>query len=128
MENKTSKSTTKTLIKGKSIRISSDLQKKSDRLLLSANKKKAGAKIKFEQLVNLALDLVQDEHIKMLQDKSLTGEDRKEILRQRYIAEIGPISKDAFTNFTLTAEFQTFLVAQKAAQIVAPTISSHIAS
>ena len=76
MENKTSKSTTKTLIKGKSIRISSDLQKKSDRLLLSANKKKAGAKIKFEQLVNLALDLVQDEHIKMLQDKSLTGEDR----------------------------------------------------
>jgi hypothetical protein len=69
--------------KPKSIRINSEVQKKAERLLLSANKKKAGRKIKVDHLLSLALDLVSDEHLKKLQDQSLSNEDRK-----RYVSGI----------------------------------------
>lgn len=42
-------------------------------------------------------------------DNSLSNEDRKEILRQKYIEHRGPISKDEFTGFMMKSEFQEFL-------------------
>lgn len=112
MESKISKTNLKSNQKLKSIRITSEVQKKAERLLLSANKKKAGRKIKIDQLLSLALELVTDEHIKKLQDQSLSNEDRKEQLRQRYIEIRGPITRDEFTGFMLTKEFSGFLLEQ----------------
>ena len=112
MESKNTKANLKSNQKPKSIRINPEVQKKAEKLLLSANKKKAGRKIKVGQLLNLALDLVSDEHIKRLQDQSLSNEDRKEQLRQRYIEMRGPITRDEFTGFMLTKEFSGFLVEQ----------------
>ena len=112
METKTKKTNLKSNQKPKSIRITSEVQKKVERLLLSANKKKAGRKIKVDQLLSLALELVTDEHIKKLQDQSLSNEDRKEQLRQRYIEMRGPITRDEFTGFMLTKEFSGFLLEQ----------------
>ena len=112
MESKITKTNLKSNQKPKSIRINPEVQKKAERLLLSANKKKAGRKIKVDHLLSLALDLVSDEHIKKLQDQSLSNEDRKEQLRQRYIEFRGPISRDEFTGFMLTKEFSGFLVEQ----------------
>lgn len=112
MESKSTKANLKSNQKPKSIRINPEVQKKAEKLLLSANKKKAGRKIKVDQLLNLALDLVSDEHIKRLQDQSLSNEDRKEQLRQRYIEMRGPITCDEFTGFMLTKEFSGFLVEQ----------------
>jgi Rps23 Pro-64 3,4-dihydroxylase Tpa1-like proline 4-hydroxylase len=112
MESKGTKTNLKLNQKPKSIRINSEVQKKVERLLLSANKKKAGRKIKVDQLLSLALDLVSDEHIKKLQEQSLSNEDRKEQLRQRYIEIRGPISRDEFTGFMLTKEFSEFLAEQ----------------
>jgi hypothetical protein len=48
----------------------------------------------------------------MMQDQSLSNEDRKEQLRQRYIEARGPISRDEFTGFMLTKEFFEFLAEQ----------------
>lgn len=48
-----------------------------------------------------------------LQEKSMTHEDRKERLRQRYIEERGPISKDEFTGFMLSADFVEFMKAHE---------------
>ena len=112
MENKTTKSNTKLITKNKSVRISLENQKKAEKILLLANKKKLGRKIKLDHILAIALDLVTEEHIRMMQDQSLSNEDRKEQLRQRYIEARGPISRDEFTGFMLTKEFFEFLAEQ----------------
>lgn len=108
MENKAAKQILKMQQSNKSIRIAQATEKKLAKALCAANKKKFGRKIKADQVLSLALDLLNDEHIRLLQEQSLTNEDRKEQLRQSYISEIGPISRDAFTGFMLTDEFAEF--------------------
>jgi hypothetical protein len=122
MESKTTKTNTKMNQKLKSIRVSSENKKRAEHLRNLANKKRFGRKVKIDQVLSLALDLVTEDHLKMLQDQSLSHEDRKELLRQKYIEERGPISKDDFTGFTLTAEFQIFLKAQASMQMDAMPI------
>lgn len=67
-----------------------------------------------DQVLNLAIEHVVAEHIKLLQEKSMTNEDRREALRQKYIFQRGPISKDGFLGLLLTPEFQQFLSEQAA--------------
>jgi hypothetical protein len=102
-----------------SIRVSSETRKLAEGILKTANEKETGRKIKLDEVLQTGLALVQQEHIKTLQENSLTNEDRKEILRQRYISIRGPISKDEFTGFMMTAEFAEFLVEQNKIQVVA---------
>ena len=78
-------------------------------LLATINKKKSGRKVKFEELFELAVGLVAEEHVKVLQERSLTNEDRLEELRQKYIETRGPISKDQWLGFAMSAEFPLFL-------------------
>lgn len=96
-----------------SVRVSSDTRKLAESILKSANEKKSGRKIKLDEVLQASLSLVGQCHIRTLQEKSLTNEDRKEILRQRYIESRGQISKDDFTGFMMTTEFQKFLSEQK---------------
>jgi hypothetical protein len=77
MENKSAKTNLKMAQKPKSIRITLENQKKVERILATANKKKLGRKIKFDQLLSLAVDLLTEEHIKKLQDQSLSNEARQ---------------------------------------------------
>lgn len=112
MENKTLKANSKISTKNKSVRISSENQKKAERILALANKKKLGRKIKLDHMLTIALDLLTEDHIRKMQDQSLSNEDRKEQLRQRYIEIRGPISRDEFTGFMLTKEFSGFLTEQ----------------
>jgi hypothetical protein len=112
MENKIGKPNTKVNAKNKSVRISLENQKKAEKILALANKKKLGRKIKIDHVLAIALDLVTDEHIRKMQDQSLSNEDRKEQLRQKYIEARGPISRDEFTGFMLTREFSEFLAQQ----------------
>lgn len=114
MENKTGKANTKINAKNKSVRINPENQRKAEKILAIANKKKLGRKIKLDQVLAIAFDLVTDEHIRKMQDQSLSNEDRKEQLRQRYIIARGPISRDEFTGFMLTKEFFEFLTEQPA--------------
>lgn len=119
MENKTAKSNAKVVTKNKSVRISLENQKKAEKILALANKKKLGRKIKIDHVLSIALELVSDEHIKKMQNQSLTNEDRKEQLRQLYIETRGPISRDEFTGFMLTKEFSEFLTEQSTTTNVA---------
>lgn len=92
-ELKNAKIVLKTTQKMKSIRISLENQKKAEKFLALANKKKIGRTIKFDQALGIALDLLTEEHAKRLQDQSLSNEDRKEILRQKWAEQYGPLSK-----------------------------------
>ena len=108
MQTQNVKSQNRQLNHFKTVRVSLETLKKSEKILILANKKKYGRKIKFEALVNLALELLSENHIQKLQESSMTNEDRKEQLRQKYIEKHGPISKDDFTGFMLTKEFFEF--------------------
>lgn len=94
--------------KFKAIRLSLETERKITKHLVVANKKKCGKKIKPDHIIGLALDLITDSHIELLKANSLTNEDRKEQLRQKYIEKHGPISKDQFIGFMLTKEFFEF--------------------
>lgn len=96
-----------------SVRIRSESKQKASALLDEANKKEFGRTVKFDELFDLAIGLVNREHIELLQSRSMTNEDRKENLRQKYIAVNGPISKDEFTGFMMTPQFQDFLRQQE---------------
>ena len=100
-----------------SVRIRTSSKERATALLLACNKKKSGRKVKFDEMFELAIGLVMDEHVKALQERSLTNEDRMEILRQRYIETRGPISKDQWLGFVMTAEFSVFQGEQNAATI-----------
>ena len=113
MESKIARNNLKINKKEKSVRINFEIQKKAERILLLANKKKVGRRVKINHLLSLALDLVSEQEIKKLQNQSLTNEDRKEILRQKWVALNGPISKDEFTGFMMTEEYFNFVSAHK---------------
>lgn len=108
MDSKVERNNIKKTLKLKSIRITSETERKLEKLLTAANKKKLGRKIKADQILNIALDNFNESHIQMLQNSSLTNEDRKELLRQKYIELRGPISKDEFTGFILSNEAFSF--------------------
>ncbi len=93
MQTKITKNQPKQANKFKSVRLNLETQKKAERLLNLANRKKLGRKIKFDQLFDLALDLMTDDHIKSLQTKSLTNANRTEILRQKYIPKSAEIPR-----------------------------------
>ena len=117
MKDKMNKSKTKGDAKFVCVRIRASTKERASLLLEAANKKKHGCKIKFEDLVEIAFGLVADEHLKLLQERSLSNEDRKERLREKYIAIHGPISRDAFIGYMMTVEFQNFLNEQSATDI-----------
>ncbi|MBX9766097.1 MAG: hypothetical protein K2X47_02405 [Bdellovibrionales bacterium] len=112
MKEKVNQSKLRSVAKSASVRIRASAKEKASFLLQTANKKNLGRKIKFEDLFELALGLVTDKDIKLLQERSLTHEDRKELLRQRYIELRGPISKDNFVGFLLSADFPEFMKEQ----------------
>jgi hypothetical protein len=95
-----------------SVRVSSETRKLAEGILKTANDKETGRKIKLDELLQTGLGLIQQSHIEKLQENSLTHEDRKEILRQKYIVARGPISKDEFTGFMMTQEFLGFVAEQ----------------
>ena len=103
----------KSATKLKSIRIRSESKDRALDILNTANKKKLGRKIKVEDLFDIAIGLVTDDHIKELQSKSLTNKNRQEILRQKYIETMGPITEDEFIGFTMSPDFSVFMETHK---------------
>lgn len=112
MENKKVTKKFKIQAKNKSVRISTDTFEKADRWVDLANEKKAGCKIKLDQILNLALGLLTSDHIKKLQSDSLKGSDLQEIMRQKYIKQFGNILKEDYIAFTTTSAYVEFLVSQ----------------
>lgn len=103
------KSKNKNSQKSKSKRAPKSFKSAANELLNEANKKSFGRKIKAYEILSLGISLIRPEHIKILQEQSLTNEDRQELLRQKYIKLNGPISKRDYVGFTMTPEYVEFL-------------------
>ena len=123
-ELKMSKSKAKCAAKHASVRVKAASKKVALALRDEANNKPSGRKVKLDDIFELALNLVTSEHLKALQEQSLTNEDRKELLRQKYIETHGPISRDQFTGLMMSAEFATFLTEQNQAQKVSQFVQT----
>lgn len=92
-----------------SVRLYGSAGKKTKNLMIAANNKKYGRKIKLDDLLELILDRVSDDDIKLLQKRSLRSDERKEMMRQKYIEVYGSISKEKFTDFMMSADYISFL-------------------
>ncbi len=112
METKKVTKKSKAHAKSKSVRISTGTFEKADQWVNLANEKKAGSKIKIDQVLNLALDLLTEDHINKLKADSLKNSDRQEIMRQKYIKQFGHISKEDYIGFTMTNAYADFLNSQ----------------
>ena len=108
MSAKISKPKTKNISEMQSVRITTAAKSKAVAILGSINKKKFGRKVHLDELIELSLSLVTDEYVKLLQEKSLSHEDRIEKLRHQYIERYGNTSRDNFLGFLLTPDFQKF--------------------
>lgn len=111
-EVKSRKKNSKNAAKKSSVRITADQKQWADDFLEKANSKKFGRSIKFEDAFQLFLEEMNERHMEILRERSLTGDDRKEILRQKYIEQNGQISKADFTEFMMKPEYLEFMRSQ----------------
>ena len=79
-------------------------RKRLTQIMARANKKDYGKKIKVYEVINLALSLLKDEHIKTLQEVSLSNADRLDREFRNYVSAHGSISKDAYLGMRLNGE------------------------
>lgn len=77
-----------------SVRVRPQTKARFNKLLASANKKDFGGKVVADDLFSLMLDKISSADIQMLQQKSLSNEDRIELLRRAYVKVKGPITKE----------------------------------
>lgn len=78
------------------IRVTEATKSILDRIIKKANQKEMGVKIKPDDIISVALELVTDRHIENIQEKSYSNEDRLEIRYRSYQMDHGPVSKDQF--------------------------------
>jgi len=89
--------------------ISDETKKKATALMDRVNDKSFGKKVKLDALLSIALDLVDNSHIKRLQDGSLSNKDRKERALKIYREKVKPVTEDEFTGFMMTSDFIDFM-------------------
>ena len=76
------------------------IRKETNRLLQSllskANKKKLGRKLTVDEIISFSLKLINETHIKDLQESTLSNQDRLEQSYREYCSQHGSVSKDQF--------------------------------
>lgn len=72
--------------------------------LAKINKKDFGRMVRADELIALAMSLVEPKHLTELQERSLSNADRLERQYQAYIKTNGNVSKDAFLGKFLAGE------------------------
>ena len=86
------------------VRVKRETRKKVLQELAKANKKDFGRNLRAEDLIAFAITLVQPEHIKQLQESTLSNGDRLEQKFKDYVARYGSLSKDEFLGKLLAGE------------------------
>jgi hypothetical protein len=79
-----------------SLRVKRETKRRILAELAKVNKKDFGKKVRPDNLIALALSLLTDQHMKSLQEASLTNADRFEQRYRDYIKSHGVTSKDEF--------------------------------
>ncbi len=93
-----------------SLRLKRDTKRRLLMELTKANKKDLGRKIKSDELLNLALSLIETKHILDLREKSLSNTDRLDRQYHDYSKQHGPISKDDFLGRLMRGELSKGLM------------------
>ena len=86
------------------LRVKRDTKRRVMQELARMNKKDFGKRIKADALIVLALGLVQDHHLKQLQEATLSNSDRLQLQHRAYIRQHGNISRDEFIGKLLSGE------------------------
>lgn len=86
------------------IRVKRETRRKILLELAKANKKDYGRKLRAEDLIAFAITLLQPDHIKQLQESTLSNADRLDQQFKDYITKHGTLSKDAFIGKLLAGE------------------------
>ena len=89
-----------------SLRMKRDTKKRIQSELAKVNKKDFGKKVRCDELIGTALSLLTEQHLKELQDGSMTNADRLELRYREHIRKHGPMTKDAYLG-TLLGTAQT---------------------
>jgi hypothetical protein len=86
------------------LRVKKDTRKRVVQEVLKINKKEFGRKVRMDDFVAFALSLVTPEHHIMLQEASLSHNDRFERDYKAYVTQHGMISKDEYLGKRLAGE------------------------
>jgi hypothetical protein len=86
------------------LRVKRDTKRRVMQELAKMNKKDFGKRIKADELIGLALSLLEERHLKSLQDASLTNADRVELLYREHVKNFGATSKDEFLGKILSGK------------------------
>jgi hypothetical protein len=84
-----------------SLRVKRETKKRIQAELAKVNKKEFGKKIRCDELIGVAFSLLTDQHLKALQEGSMTNADRLEIQYRDFVKKHGATSKDEFLGIIL---------------------------
>ena len=87
------------------IRVKKETRKRLLSDLAKVNKKDFGRRVRADEYLSVALSLVSSEHVRALQESSLSNADRLSREHQEYVAKNGAISKDEYLGKRLRGEF-----------------------
>jgi hypothetical protein len=97
----------KQVVKGSgyaTLRVKKETRKRAVGDLKKINEKEFGRKVRMDEYLSFAINLVTQEHRESLQSSSLTHQDRLSRDYKTYIAQNGMISKDDYLGKRLTGE------------------------
>lgn len=86
------------------LRVKKDTRRKAVQAVEKLNTKDYGARVKVSDYVAFALSLVTSDHHALLQEATLSHEDRLKREHKAYIAEHGMISRDEYLGKRLSGE------------------------
>lgn len=92
--------------KKETLRIKPELKNKINADLAKVNKKKLGKKLKTDDYLELAISLIKSEHLKQLQEASLSHFDRLELNYLEYNKKHSNVSKDAYLGILLSGKIK----------------------
>lgn len=85
------------------LRVKRETKRRVMQDLAKINKKDFGKRIKADDLIGLALGLVQEQHLNQLQESSLSNSDRLTLQHRAYVRQHGNITKDDFLGLVLSS-------------------------
>lgn len=91
-----------------SLRVKRETKRRLLQELTKINKKDFGKRIKADDLIALAIGLLGEQHLRQLQDASLSNSDRLALQHRNYMRQHGGISRDEFIGKLLAGELVQF--------------------
>lgn len=97
----------------KPVRLKQSTFEKLTEILSKTNQKEGGKRVKADDVLGLALSLLNESHINQLRERSQSNADRLDRAHRDYIASKGAIGKDAFLGLVIEGKWNIFKTANK---------------